>query len=135
MNLGNPRVMTQNFPLRVLVVDDELLLRWSIAETLKEHGHTVLEAETGAAALRELQTSSPDVDVVVLDYRLPDTHNLSLLAQIRRTVPGTPVILMTAFGTPELVAGALELGAYDVMAKPFDMNELEAVVVRACEGG
>ena len=48
--------MTRNYPARVLVVDDELLLRWSIAETLKDHGHTVLEAENGAAALRELQS-------------------------------------------------------------------------------
>ena len=59
-----------------------------------------------------------------------DTHSLSLLAQIRRIAPGTPIILMTAFGTPELVADALDLGAYDVMDKPFDMNELEAVVAR-----
>lgn len=124
--------MTQNFPRRVLVVDDELLIRWSIAETLKEHGHTVVEAESGAGALRALE-SSPAVDAVVLDYRLPDTHNLSLLAQIRRVAPRTPVILMTAFGTPEVVEGALDLGAYDVMDKPFDMNELEAVVSRACE--
>ena len=80
------------------------------------------------------QTSSPPIDAVVLDYRLPDTQNLSLLAQIRRMAPATPVILMTAFGTPELVKDALELGAYDVMDKPFDMNELEAVVARACEG-
>lgn len=134
MVVGNPRVMTQNFPLRVLVVDDELLLRWSIAETLKEHGHTVLEADSGAAAVRELQTSSRPVDAVVLDYRLPDTDDLALLAEIRRIAPETPVILMTAFGTPELVAGALDFGAYEVMDKPFDMNELEAVVTRACEG-
>lgn len=134
MGVQIPRVMTRKFPFRVLVVDDELLVRWSIAETLKERGHTVLEAETGAGALRELQMSSPPVDAVVLDYQLPDTHSLPLLAQIRRIAPGTPVILMTAFGTPELVAGALELGAYDVMDKPFDMNELEGVVARACEG-
>jgi two-component system, NtrC family, response regulator AtoC len=133
MGFGNSRVMTQNFPFRVLVVDDEFLLRWSIAETLKEHGHTVLEAESGAGALRELQMSSPPVDAVVLDYQLPDTHNLSLLAQIRRIAPRTPVILMTAFGTREMVEGAFELGAFDVMDKPFDMNKLEGVIARACE--
>ena len=133
MGVEIPRVMTQNFPFRVLVVDDELLLRWSIAETLKEHGHTVVEAKNGAGALRELQMSSPPVDAVVLDYQLPDTDNFSLLAQIRRIAPRTPVILMTAFGTREVVEGALELGAYDVMDKPFDMNELEGVVARACQ--
>jgi CheY-like chemotaxis protein len=133
MGLANPRVTTQKFPFRVLVVDDEFLLRWSIAETLKEHGHAVVEADSGAGALRELKTSAPPVDVVLLDYRLPDTHTLSLLAKIRRMLPATPVILMTAFATPELVAGALQLGAYDVLNKPFDMNELQAVVARACE--
>jgi DNA-binding NtrC family response regulator len=134
MRVGIPRAVTQNFPLRVLVVDDELLIRWSIAETLEEQGHTVLQADSGAGALRELRESSRPVDVIVLDYRLPDTHHLSLLAQIRRMAPGTPVILMTAFRTPDLVANALDLGAYDVMDKPFDMNELGAVVARASAG-
>ena len=127
--------MTQNVPRRVLVVDDEPLIRWSISETLKAHGHTVVEAESGAGALRALQISSRPVDAVVLDYRLPDTNNLSLLARIRQIVPRIPVILMTALSTPELVEDALRLGAYDVMDKPFDMNELEHVVTRACEPG
>jgi two-component system response regulator AtoC len=130
---GIPRIMSQNYSVRVLVVDDEPLIRWSIAETLKEHGHTVLEAENGAAALRELQRSSPPVDVVLLDYRLPDVQNLALLAQIRQIAPLTPVILMTAFGSPEVIEGARHLGACDVMHKPFDMSELEAVVARATQ--
>ena len=125
--------MNKKLSRRVLVVDDEPLIRWSIAETLKGHGHTVLEAESGAGALRALQVSSRPVDAVVLDYRLPDANNLSLLARIRQIAPRIPVILMTAFGTPELVEDALRLGAYDVMDKPFEMNELEAVVSRACE--
>ena len=124
--------MSQKLPLRVLVVDDELLIRWSIAETLKEQGHTVFEAENGAGTLRLLQMPSALVDAVVLDYRLPDTHNLSLLAEIRRIAPQPPVILITAFGTPELREAACGLGAYDVMNKPFDLHELEAAVSRAC---
>ena len=125
--------MAENLPRRVLVVDDEPLMRWSIAETLKAYGHTVLEADSGAGALRALQIASRTVDAVVLDYRLPDTNNLSLLARIRHLAPGIPVILMTAFSTPELVEDALGLGAYDVMDKPFDMREMEHVVTRACE--
>jgi DNA-binding NtrC family response regulator len=124
--------MTKNFPRRVLVVDDEPLIRWSIAETLKAHGDTVLEAENGAAALRAVQISSSPLDAVVLDYRLPDTTSLSLLAQIRRIAPTTPVILMTAIGTRDVTEGALRLGAYDVMEKPFELAHLEAVVSRAC---
>lgn len=125
--------MTKNSPRRVLVVDDEPLIRWSIAETLKAHGHTVLEAGSGAGALRALQGFSSSVDAVVLDYRLPDTHNLSLLARIRQVAPRTAVILMTAFGSSELIQDALRLGAYDVLDKPFEMNGLEAVLSRACE--
>jgi DNA-binding NtrC family response regulator len=121
--------MPKKLPRRVLVVDDELLMRWSIAETLKAHGDTVLEAENGVGALRA------PVDVVVLDYRLPDTTNLSLLPEIRRIAPTTPVIVMTACGTPELTEGTLRLGAYDVMDKPFDLSTLEAMVSRACEVG
>jgi DNA-binding NtrC family response regulator len=119
--------------LRVLVVDDELLIRWCIAETLKHRGHTVVEAEDGAAAVRALEDSSHTVDAVVLDYRLPDSNDLSLLAQIRRIVPASPVVLMTAYGGPDIVEGARRLGAYDVMDKPFEMHDLEAVIARACE--
>ncbi len=68
---------------------------------------------------------------MLLDYRLPDVQNLALLAQIRQIAPLTPVVLMTAFGTPEIIEGARHLGACDVMHKPFDMSELEAVVARA----
>jgi DNA-binding NtrC family response regulator len=115
------------------VVDDELLMRWSIAETLKRHGYTVVEAENGAAAMRVLQDSAHPVDAVVLDYRLPDISDLSLLSWIRRIAPGTPVILMTVYGSRDLGEDARHLGAYDVLHKPFDMNELEAVVSLACE--
>ena len=58
--------------LRVLVVEDERLIRWSIAETLAHAGHSVIEAEDGAAAVRALASPSDTVDAIVLDYRLPD---------------------------------------------------------------
>ena len=72
--------------LRVLVVDDEPLIRWSVAETLAERGYQVVErgdAEGARAALREGST----FDVVLLDYRLPDSDDLSLLASIRSRHP------------------------------------------------
>jgi DNA-binding NtrC family response regulator len=126
--------MTQNSTAhRILVVDDELLMRWSVAETLKLHGYTVVEAENGAAAMRVLRDSTHPVDAVVLDYRLPDTSDLSLLSWIRRIAPVTPVILMTVYGSPDLHEGARRLGAYDVIDKPFDLKKLEGVVARACE--
>src|SRR5689334_23552592 len=96
--------------LQVLVVDDEPLIRWSIAETLASAGHRVSEAENAADALRAL-TNSPRPDLVLLDFRLPDSNDLGLLTTIRRIAPETTVIMMTAFGRPEIISGALELGA------------------------
>lgn len=117
--------------LRVLIVEDEPLIRWSIAETLEKTGHTVLEASDAASAVRTLKEASKDVDVVLLDYRLPDSNDLALLAQIRQLVPTSAVLLMTAFGTPEVTSGALDLGAYAVVNKPFDMHALEPMVLQA----
>jgi DNA-binding NtrC family response regulator len=113
--------------LRVLVVDDEPLIRWSIAETLGAAGHQVTEAQDAASALRAL-ADAPDTDLVLLDFRLPDSNDLGLLAEIRRMAPAVLVIMMTAFGTPDVTAGALKLGALKVLNKPFNMHELERLV-------
>ena len=113
--------------LRVLVVDDEPLIRWSISETLGAAGHQVSEAPDAAAAL-EAVASAPGLDLVVLDFRLPDSNDLGLLAKIRQMAPRAAVVLMTAFGTADVTAGALGLGALRVLNKPFDMHELEEVV-------
>lgn len=116
--------------LNVLVVDDELLIRWSVAETLAAAGHSVIQAGDGRAAIDALKTT-PGVDVVLLDYRLPDSDDLALLGKIRRTAPAAAVVIMTAHGTPEMIEGALALGARQVINKPFDMHDLEAVVQSA----
>ncbi len=116
--------------LRVLVVDDEALIRWSLSETLSESGHQVQEAADGAAALRALDEHGP-FDVIVLDYRLPDSNDLHLLASIRRLAPQAAVVMMTAYGTPEVTSGALALGAYRVVPKPFEIRDLAALVTRA----
>lgn len=113
--------------LQVLVVDDEPLIRWSIAETLGAAGHHVVEAPDAASARRVLAVT-PNLDLVLLDLRLPDSSDLALLADIRRNAPGTPVIMMTAFGTPDITAEALRLGALKVLNKPFNMHDLETVV-------
>ena len=118
--------------LRVLVVDDESLIRWSIAETLADAGHTVIEAEDGATAVQALTAAAEPVDAVLLDYRLPDSDDLTLLADIRRLSPRSVVILMTAYGTPEVTSGALELGVYKVMSKPFEMHDLDELILKAC---
>jgi DNA-binding NtrC family response regulator len=126
-------VAMKNSPfLRVLVVEDELLIRWSIAETLRHAGHEVIEAESAAAAVLALTDPVEGVvDAVLLDYRLPDSNDLTLLANIRRLSPASAVIMMTAFGTPEVTQDALALGVYQVMNKPFDLHDLAPLVVKA----
>lgn len=117
-------------PLHVLVVDDELLIRWSVAETLSAAGHSVVQASDGRSAMDALVAMS-NVDVVLLDYRLPDSDDLALLGRIRQAAPNAAVVMMTAYGTPETVRGALALGAQAVMTKPFDMCELTTLVCHA----
>ena len=121
--------------LRVLVVEDELLIRWSITETLAHAGHTVIEAADGASAIVALKNDDERIDAVVLDYRLPDSNDLTLLATVRRLLPDSAVVLMTAFGTPDVVKGALDLGVYQVLHKPFEMHDLESLLRKACSSG
>jgi DNA-binding NtrC family response regulator len=128
--------MTENLRgLRVLVVEDELLIRWSITETLAHAGHTVIEAADGATAVMTLKNDTERIDAVVLDYRLPDSDDLTLLSTVRRLSPESAVVLMTAFGTPDVVKGALDLGVYHVLHKPFEMHDLESLLREACGRG
>jgi two-component system, NtrC family, response regulator AtoC len=117
--------------LRILVVEDEPLIRWSIAETLAQEGHTIVEADDAASAMEAMEDADEDIDVVLLDYRLPDSNDLGLLAKVRRLQPHSAVVMMTAFGTPDVTERALALGAYRVVGKPFDMDVLEPLVVAA----
>jgi DNA-binding NtrC family response regulator len=118
-------------PLRVLVVDDEPLIRWSVAETLADLGMEVQQAVDAASAIRAIESAGPAFDVIVLDLRLPDMDDLTLVSTIRQRLPATAVILMTAFGTPEVVADARDLGVTDILSKPFEMAELSRAVLAA----
>jgi DNA-binding NtrC family response regulator len=113
--------------LHVLVVDDEPLIRWSIVETLTAAGHRVAEADNAASALRAID-ADPNRDLVLLDFRLPDSNDLGLLSRIRERAPRATVVMMTAFGTPDVIAGALKLGAARVLTKPFNMHDLQELV-------
>lgn len=117
--------------MNVLVVDDEALLRWSLAEVLRRSGHRVIEATSAHEALDAIGDSSSSIDVALLDFRLPDSTDLRLLEEVRRRVPKSAVVLMTAYGTPEMVQGALDLGVFCVLSKPFDMNTIASVVANA----
>lgn len=115
----------------VLVVDDEALIRWSLAEMLCERGYVVTQASDARMALAAIEDAAEPFDVVLLDYRLPDSTDLRLLETMRRLAPSSQVIMMTAHNSPELAQGATALGAYSVISKPFDVESLAALVNQA----
>jgi DNA-binding NtrC family response regulator len=112
-------------PLRVLVVEDEALIRWAVNETLTRAGHQVREASDAASAMRVLREAPTAIDVVLLDLRLPDSSDLGLLSRIRQMSPDCAVVMMTAHSTAEISDEARRLGVFDVMAKPFDVERCE----------
>ena len=114
----------------LLIVDDEELVRWSLRERLRKDGYTVLESGTVASAMEKL---TPAVDLVLLDQRLPDGDGLTLLQQIKESSPDTLVILMTAFSTVENAVAAMKHGAYHYLNKPFNLDDVSAVVEKALE--
>ena len=114
----------------VLVVDDEQLIRWSLAERLKADGLDVVEAETGQQALDRF---GPDIDLVLLDYRLPDSDGLRILKKMKAGQPDVPVILLTAFSSIETAVEAMKHGAYHYANKPFNLEEIALVVAKALE--
>ena len=116
---------------RILIVDDEPNVRKVFASILKEDGHQVLEA-AGVADARA-QVATLPLDLVLTDQKMPDGTGLDLLATCVATAPGIPVVLVTAYASVELAVTAMRAGAFDVLPKPFDPDQVTAVVHRALE--
>jgi DNA-binding NtrC family response regulator len=115
----------------VLIVDDEPLIRWSVAESLEAAGHLVVEAGTAQEALQCFEKPSQPIEVAVLDLRLPDSSDLGLMHRIWQVAPRCRIILMTAHGTPEILDEALRAGARGAIGKPFDMTRVVSLVNEA----
>jgi DNA-binding NtrC family response regulator len=116
---------------KVLIVDDERLVRWSLRQKCEEWGYHTLEAETGSAALKIARNESPDL--VLLDVRLPDISGIQLLEQLKQSGGARAVIMITADPQLEDVKLALKLGAFDFIGKPLDFEELEVTMRNALE--
>ena len=117
-------------PMRELVIDHDPLMRWAVAETLRERGWQVSEGGDAGETKAALRNTHTPFDVVLMDYLLPDSDDLSLLASVRALSPNSKVIIMTAFETPDMVRDALDLGACSVLGKPFDMETVPALVAQ-----
>jgi two-component system response regulator AtoC len=116
---------------RILIVDDEEILAWSIETELKSNGADVMSCSTLRAALENFPSFSPDL--VICDLRLPDGSGMELLKKWRFEKPDMPIILITAHGAVESAVDALRLGAFDYLQKPFDLKALVAAVNRGAE--
>ncbi|HVH55478.1 MAG TPA: sigma-54 dependent transcriptional regulator [Vicinamibacterales bacterium] len=114
----------------ILVVDDEELIRWSLREGLKAEGYDILEAGTGREALEQFKHG---VDLVLLDYRLPDIDGLSVLRELKKHDPDVLVILLTSLVNVDIAVEAMKLGAFHFANKPFNVDEVAATVARALE--
>jgi two-component system, NtrC family, response regulator AtoC len=116
---------------KILVVDDERLVRWSLRQKCEEWGYQVMEAEAGEPGLRLAQHESPDL--VLLDVRLPDMSGLEVLDQLKKNGDARAVIMITADPQVDDVKVALKLGAYDFVGKPLDFEELRVTIKNALE--
>jgi two-component system, NtrC family, response regulator AlgB len=116
----------------LLLVDDERNIRVRLAGFFSSCGHTVQSAQSAKEALDLLSTGAL-IDLILTDYRMAELNGLELLQQIKRQSPETPVILMTAYGTVENAVAAMKAGAYDYLAKPFSLEQIQHVVERALE--
>ena len=116
---------------RLLIVDDEPGIRRILGSLLRSSGHDVVEASGLTRARAELAGGL--FDLVLTDQKMPDGDGLAIIAACQEADPTLPVVLLTAFGTVELAVEAMRLGAFDVLTKPFQPEQVEAVVRRATE--
>jgi two-component system, NtrC family, response regulator AtoC len=116
---------------KIMIVDDERLVRWSLRQKCEEWGYNVIEAESGLPGLKLAQRESPDL--VLLDVRMPDLTGIEVLDQLKKNGDARAVIMITADPQLDDVKAALKLGAYDFVGKPIDFDELHITIKNALE--
>lgn len=118
---------------KVLIVDDEKMVRWSLGRALEDAGHDIDAAEDAKSGIELALRDRPDV--VLLDYKLPDGTGIEVLRELRKRVPRMPVVMITAHASIGGAVEAMKEGAYDYISKPFDVDAMILTVGRAIEAG
>ena len=116
---------------KILVVDDEHLIRWSLEQNLKKQGYEVVTAASGEDALRIAREEQPDL--VLLDIQLPGISGIEVLEKLKDYDEELVVIMVTAQGGLEIAVNAMRLGAHDYVSKPFNLDELAIIIRKALE--
>jgi len=116
---------------RILIIDDEKAIRWSLGEALTNIEYEVAEAANGAAGVKKFEEDP--ADCVILDLKLPDIDGIKVLKKIRGIDEDVPVIMMTAYGEVETAVEAIKGGAYDFIQKPFQLEKMKIAIRNALE--
>ncbi len=116
---------------KILVVDDEHLIRWSLEQSLLKQGYDVVTAASGEDALRMVQEDAPEL--ILLDIQLPGLDGLEVLERVKDIDEDILVIMVTALGVLETAVKAMRMGAYDYINKPFNLDELSIIIKKALE--
>jgi DNA-binding NtrC family response regulator len=117
--------------MKIFLVDDERILRVSIADELREAGYTVFEFSHAGSVLQKLQEETPDL--LITDIRMPGMDGIELLEKVKKISPQTMVVIMTAYTSADTAIKALKLGAYDYLSKPFRNEEILHLTQRVAE--
>src|SRR5262245_29420697 len=115
----------------ILIVDDEEAVCWAMKKALAKLGHHVAIASSAEEAFDLVEKQIPDA--IILDVRLPGLDGLSALAQLQKLTNDAPIIVVTAFGNLSTAVRAVEGGAFDYLAKPFDLDQALETVARALQ--
>jgi len=118
---------------KILVIDDEKLIRWTLEQHLVKEGYDVTTAESAEKGLELITEDAPDL--ILLDNRLPEMSGLELLEKLNVPERGLMVIMITAYGMVETAVKAMKHGAYDYISKPFNLEEITFVIKKALEAG
>lgn len=115
----------------ILVVDDDPFIQQALKDRLESLGYPVLPANSGKRALEAFQRHEPNL--VLLDIEMPDIKGIEVLKEFHRQAPDVPVVMITAYGSVDLVVEAMRAGAYDFIPKPFEQDQIAHVVEKAME--
>ncbi len=116
---------------RILIVDDDITLGHFLTKALSQMGYQVILCHNGREALDVVHKQ--EIDLILLDNKLPDRNGLEILKEVKRDHPKVSVIIMTAFGTTETAIEAMKVGAFDYILKPFELDEISEFVAKGLE--
>src|SRR5512145_602357 len=116
---------------KIMVVDDERMIRWSIQQALSRDGHSVATVQSGEEAVAQAADEIPDL--VFLDITLPGIDGLEVLRRLKAIDPSLTVVMVTATEDVKTAVEAMRLGAYDYVSKPFDLDRLRVIAQNALD--